>query len=106
MAILLNGWILPINGASAVEGLLSTGLLCLVYIITEYVFTNSAPLGRVGILVPMSTTRPPNLFTRLIHPIGQTDSCSLRNKDFFRIALGDRPRVGGVKIVDRPCVET
>ena len=24
-AILLNGWILPIDGASAVEGLLSTG---------------------------------------------------------------------------------
>ena len=25
MAIFLNGWILPIGGASAVEGLLSTG---------------------------------------------------------------------------------
>ena len=25
MAILLNGWILPVGGASAVEGLLSTG---------------------------------------------------------------------------------
>ena len=28
--ILLKGWILPIGGASAVDGLRSTGLLCLV----------------------------------------------------------------------------
>ena len=28
--IFLNGWILPIGGASAVEGLRSTGLPCLV----------------------------------------------------------------------------
>ena len=33
-AILLNGWILPIGGASAAEGLLSTGLPCLVYTAT------------------------------------------------------------------------
>ena len=32
-ALLLNGWILPIGGASAVEGLRSTGLLCLVCIL-------------------------------------------------------------------------
>ena len=31
-AILLNGWILPVGGASAVEGLRSTGLPRLVYI--------------------------------------------------------------------------
>ena len=30
-AILLKGWILPIGGASAVEGLRSMGLPCLVY---------------------------------------------------------------------------
>ena len=30
-AILLNGWILPIDGASAVKGLQSTELPCLVY---------------------------------------------------------------------------
>ena len=32
-AILLNGWILPIGGASAVEGLQSTGLPHLVFIL-------------------------------------------------------------------------
>ena len=31
-AILLKGWILPIGGASTVEGLRSTGLPCLVFI--------------------------------------------------------------------------
>ena len=30
--ILLNGWILLIGGASAAEGMLSTGLLCLVFL--------------------------------------------------------------------------
>ena len=51
-AILLNGWILPIGGATAVKGLRSMGLLCLVlkalrldymnlkslYIITSHIF--------------------------------------------------------------------
>ena len=31
MAILLNGWIFPIREASALEGLQSTGLPCLLY---------------------------------------------------------------------------
>ena len=31
-AILLNGWILPICGASVLEGLLPMGLPCLVYL--------------------------------------------------------------------------
>ena len=35
-AILLKGWILPIGGASAVEGLRSTGLPRLVYIVLKY----------------------------------------------------------------------
>ena len=35
-AILLNGWTLPIGGASAVDGLRSTGLLRLVYWLTSF----------------------------------------------------------------------
>ena len=34
--ILLNWWVLPISGASAMEGLRSTGLPCLVYIVPRY----------------------------------------------------------------------
>ena len=33
--IVLNGWILPIGGASLVEGLQSTGLSCLVSMMTD-----------------------------------------------------------------------
>ena len=38
-AILLNGWILPIGGASAVEGLLSTELPRLVFLTAVISFT-------------------------------------------------------------------
>ena len=38
LRVTANGWILPIGGASAVEGLRSTGLLCLVDIHLLFVF--------------------------------------------------------------------
>ena len=40
--ILLNVWILPIGGASAVDGLQSTGIPRLVYIIMEFKLESSS----------------------------------------------------------------
>ena len=45
-AILLNGWILPLGGASAVEGLRSMGLPRLVIYISSYL--NRATLSSFG----------------------------------------------------------
>ena len=43
----------------------------------------------------------PDLFTRLVH-----STCgALKKKELFRIGLVNRPRVGDVRLVDRPCVE-
>ena len=46
-----------------------------------------------------------DLWTRLVDPTRGPNLWSLKNKELFRIGLVDRPRVGGVQLVDRPRVE-
>ena len=53
-AILLKGWILLISGASAVEGLQSTGLPRLVFYIARLV-------SAIGFKLPMKLIRPVKL---------------------------------------------
>ena len=47
----------------------------------------------------------PELWTQLVHPTREPNLWSLKNKELFRIGLVDRPRVGGVRLVDHPRVE-
>ena len=55
-------------------------------------------------------THGPDAWTRIVDQTCSLDlwtvpAWNLKNKELFRIGLVDRPRVGGVRLVDRPRVE-
>ena len=71
----------------------------------SYHMISSRPLQPGPCPLPPSPVHPtctPNSSTRLVHQTCPPDSWSLKNKELFQIALGDRARVGGVPLVDRP----
>ena len=53
----------------------------------------------------VDTTHGPDLCTRLLVLTRGPDTWNLKNKELLRIGLVDRPRMGGVQLVDRPRME-